>query len=469
MPSSSFYTDGGVYDEAEVVSNDTTSSTADTQAPSSMYPNGGIYDALSDSDTVLAEMEALAAATHADKLSADADAATATAQAGIATTQAGIATAQAGTATTQAGIATTQAGTATTQAGIATTQAGIATTKASQASTSETNAATSASNAATSASNASTSATNAAASLTDFKGRYYGSLTSDPALDPNGNAVGTGDMYWNSTSSTLKIYNGSTWGAYSATSVTSVFGRSGAVVAASSDYTFAQIGSKPTTISGYGITDTLTNTFNGRSGAVVPAASDYTFAQLASKPTTISGYGITDTLTNTVFGRSGTVVATSGDYTFAQIGSKPTTLAGYGITDATPANSAVAASQLTNNIRYTTVSFVIDGGGSAITTGIKGDLEIPYGGVIDRVTVLGDQSGSIVIDIWKDTYANYPPVVGDSICASAKPTLSSATKSQDATLTGWTTTITAGDTLRYNVDSATTVTRVLVSLRILKS
>lgn len=37
--------------------------------------------------------------------------------------------------------------------------------------------------------------------------------------------------------------------------VTSVFTRTGAVVAATNDYTFAQIGSKPTTVSGYGITD----------------------------------------------------------------------------------------------------------------------------------------------------------------------------------------------------------------------
>src|ERR1700753_1581787 len=34
--------------------------------------------------------------------------------------------------------------------------------------------------------------------------------------------------------------------------------------------------------------------FNGRSGVVVPLANDYTFAELASKPTTVSGYGITD-------------------------------------------------------------------------------------------------------------------------------------------------------------------------------
>ena len=32
-------------------------------------------------------------------------------------------------------------------------------------------------------------------------------------------------------------------------------------------------------------------------------------------------------------------------------------------------------------------------------------------------------SGSIVIDVWKDTYANFPPIVADTITASAKPTL----------------------------------------------
>jgi hypothetical protein len=42
-----------------------------------------------------------------------------------------------------------------------------------------------------------------------------------------------------------------------ASTVSSVFGRTGAIVAASSDYTFAQIGSKPTTLAGYGITDPI--------------------------------------------------------------------------------------------------------------------------------------------------------------------------------------------------------------------
>ena len=120
-------------------------------------------------------------------------------------------------------------------------------------------------------------------------------------------------------------------------------------------------------------------------------------------------------------------------------------------------------------VQYLSISFVIDGGGSAIITGVKGDLTIPFGCVIDQWTLLADQSGSIVVDIWKDTYANYPPTVADTITGSALPTISSTVKGQSSTLTGWTTTIAAGDTLRFNVNSATTVTRVTLSLRVYRT
>lgn len=113
-----------------------------------------------------------------------------------------------------------------------------------------------------------------------------------------------------------------------------------------------------------------------------------------------------------------------------------------------------------------TVLCVIDGGGSAITTGIKGDVVVDFGCVIEQWTLLADQSGSIVVDIWKDTFANAPPTGADTITASAKPTISSASKAQSGVLTGWTTTITAGDVLRYNVDSVSTVTRVTLALKV---
>jgi hypothetical protein len=114
------------------------------------------------------------------------------------------------------------------------------------------------------------------------------------------------------------------------------------------------------------------------------------------------------------------------------------------------------------------ITFIIDGGGSAITTGQKGHLEIPFDCEIERVTLLADQTGSIVIDIWKDTYANFPPTSADSICGGNKPTISNAQKYQDSTLTGWTKTINAGDILAFNVDSAATITRVTLALKVKK-
>lgn len=111
-----------------------------------------------------------------------------------------------------------------------------------------------------------------------------------------------------------------------------------------------------------------------------------------------------------------------------------------------------------------TLNIVIDGGGAAITPGVKLDVVLDFAATITAATLLADQSGSIVIDLWKDSYANFPPTVADSITASAKPTLSSAQTSHDTTLTGWTTAISAGDILRVNVDSASTVQRVVLAL-----
>jgi hypothetical protein len=124
------------------------------------------------------------------------------------------------------------------------------------------------------------------------------------------------------------------------------------------------------------------------------------------------------------------------------------------------------ASTVAWEAQYTTLNFIIDGGGSAITTGVKGYIEVPFAATIVAVTTLLDQSGSIVVDIWKDTYANYPPVDADSITASAPPTVSAATKATDSTLTGWTTSITANDILGFNVDSITTATRATIALRL---
>jgi hypothetical protein len=82
--------------------------------------------------------------------------------------------------------------------------------------------------------------------------------------------------------------------------------------------TFSTITGKPTTLSGYGITDAFNGTYAGLSGAptLAPVATSGAFSDIASKPTTTSGYGITDALTGSSLlknlGDVHTVVPTDG-------------------------------------------------------------------------------------------------------------------------------------------------------------
>ena len=110
------------------------------------------------------------------------------------------------------------------------------------------------------------------------------------------------------------------------------------------------------------------------------------------------------------------------------------------------------------------IQFIFDGGGSAISADAEVHIEIPFGATITAARIGCEQTGSIVFDVWKDSYANFRPTVADTITASAKPTLSSADKSEDTSLTGWTTSISQGDWLVVHIDSASTVTLCTLSL-----
>lgn len=110
------------------------------------------------------------------------------------------------------------------------------------------------------------------------------------------------------------------------------------------------------------------------------------------------------------------------------------------------------------------IQIVIGNGEEVINTGYHGHIEIGVDCTITAARLVADASGSIVIDIWKDSYANLLPTDADSIVASAPPTLSSVLKSEDTTLTGWTKDLSKGDWLAFNVDSATTVKQITLSL-----
>jgi len=124
--------------------------------------------------------------------------------------------------TTVAGISsnvTTVAGIAanvTTVAGVSAAVSTVATNIASVNSAATNMAAiiaapTEAANAASSASSAAASAAAASSSLDSFDDRYLGPKSSDPTLDNDGNALVTGALYYNTTTQTMKVYDGANW------------------------------------------------------------------------------------------------------------------------------------------------------------------------------------------------------------------------------------------------------------------
>lgn len=136
----------------------------------------------------------------------------------------------------------------------------------------------------------------------------------------------------------------------------------------------------------------------------------------------------------------------------------------------TSSNLALSAGQITG-VPFA-LHTVIDGGGVAITTGIKpGAVYVPYAHTITGVYGMADQSGSIIVDIWRRAFGSYPPTNTQSITASAPLTLSSAAKASDTTLTGWSVNGSAGDVYFFNVDSnpATSITWLAIALTLTRT
>jgi len=107
--------------------------------------------------------------------------------------------------------ATTKASEASTSATNASNSASTASGHKDTASTKATEAASSATAAASSATAAASSATSAATALDNFDDIFLGAKSSDPSTDNDGDALTAGDLYFNTTSSVLKVYTGSAW------------------------------------------------------------------------------------------------------------------------------------------------------------------------------------------------------------------------------------------------------------------
>lgn len=120
--------------------------------------------------------------------------------------------------------------------------------------------------------------------------------------------------------------------------------------------------------------------------------------------------------------------------------------------------------------QFKTTLIVFEFGDGKNTTSLEADqtARVPYvpAGTIVRARIEGDPSGSAVVDIRKST--TDPPSYS-SICAGAKPTLSSDVFVDDETLTGWSTSLATGNALLAVLESVATCKQVTVILEIRKS
>ena len=132
-----------------------------------------------------------------------------------ATTSASAAAASATAAATSATAATTngaaQVTLAAAQVALATTQAGNAATSATASATSATSSATSATASDTAKTAAQAAQAAAEAAADNFDDTYLGAKSSDPTVDNDGDALTAGDLYFNTSSNLLRVYNGSSW------------------------------------------------------------------------------------------------------------------------------------------------------------------------------------------------------------------------------------------------------------------
>jgi hypothetical protein len=107
-------------------------------------------------------------------------------------------------------------------------------------------------------------------------------------------------------------------------------------------------------------------------------------------------------------------------------------------------------------------------GTNEIADGDQRTFSIPVAHTLIRWRILAldftsGSTGSIVFDVWRDTYANYPPTVTETISTS-KPTLTTAAAAEDSSITDWSEVGSAGDVYIVNVDSCTTVAGCVLEL-----
>lgn len=112
----------------------------------------------------------------------------------------------------------------------------------------------------------------------------------------------------------------------------------------------------------------------------------------------------------------------------------------------------------------TQIGVTFDGGGSPIVAGQEFTMRVEDGMELDSWYIMADQTGSIQIDVWVDTWANYPPTNVDTITGGFEPNISANDNNSATVLAGWSPTLLNGDVITFHVDSCSTIERCTLML-----
>ena len=208
---------------ASAAATSATNAANSASAAATSETNAGTSETNAANSATAAATSATNSATSATASASSASSAS-TSATNAATSETNAATSATNAATSETNAASS-ASSASTSASSAATSATTATTQASAASTSATNAANSATAASTSESNAASSATTASSAATaaqaaqaaaelaadNFDDTYLGSKASDPTVDNDGDPLNAGDLYYNTSTNKMRVYDGSAW------------------------------------------------------------------------------------------------------------------------------------------------------------------------------------------------------------------------------------------------------------------
>jgi hypothetical protein len=130
--------------------------------------------------------------------------------------------------------------------------------------------------------------------------------------------------------------------------------------------------------------------------------------------------------------------------------------------------SSTVSPTTNQNIRTIGATFgSFESGASALSGSHTACVPTYFAGTIQSVELIGDVSGSATVDVLTVAHTSWTGRAStSSITAAAIPALSSAARFTDSTLTGWTTSLTAGTDVCFALTSPTTVAGVAVAVKV---